>query len=181
MKWKLPIGVCVLISLALVVFGLVFGTVSGFADERRQVTALLEGENGLMDVLSYRGADGLNLCVVARRHLPQADADVTALEAAAKALRAAGGRLSDKKAQDARMEEAVSAVSAKLTETASFQQSERDRRYLDMLVSDLQSLRASAVVTTYNQAARDFNSQLSSPVSGVLASLLGVEPCALYE
>lgn len=80
MKLKLPIGVCVLISLALVVFGLIFGTVSGFADERRQVTALLEGENGLMDVLSYRGADGLNLCVVARRHLPQADEDVTALE-----------------------------------------------------------------------------------------------------
>lgn len=95
MKLKLPIGVCVLISLALVVFGLIFGTVSGFADERRQVTALLEGENGLMDVLSYRGADGLNLCVVARRHLPQADEDVTALEAAAKALRTAGGKLAD--------------------------------------------------------------------------------------
>lgn len=181
MKLKLPIGVCVLISLALVVFGLIFGTVSGFSDERRQVTALLEGENGLMDVLSYRGADGLNLCVVARRHLPQADEDVMALETAAKALRAAGGKLADKKAQDAGLEEAVSAVSAKLREAESFQHSERDQRYLDMLISDLQSLRASAVVTSYNQAATDFNNQLSGPISGVLASLLGVEPCALYE
>lgn len=86
-----------------------------------------------------------------------------------------------KKAQDAGLEEAVSAVSAKLKEAESFQRSERDQRYLDMLISDLQSLRASAVVTSYNQAASDFNSQLSGPVSGVLARLLGVEPCALYE
>ena len=92
MKPKLSIGVCVLISLALVVFGLLFGTMSGYADDRRQVTALLEGNNGLLDVLSYRGADGLNLCVVARRHL-SGDAVVAALETAANYLRSGRGGL----------------------------------------------------------------------------------------
>ena len=56
MKTKLPIWLCLVISLALVIFGLVFGTVRGFHDEKAQVTACLESENGLLDVLGYRGA-----------------------------------------------------------------------------------------------------------------------------
>ena len=78
MKKSLPISVCILISLALVLFGLAFGTVKGFGDDKQQVTQLLSGENGLMDVLAYRGADGHNLCVVASRHLTD-DPDVAAL------------------------------------------------------------------------------------------------------
>ena len=73
MKFKLPMGVCVLIAIVLVLFGLGYGTFSGFREDRQQVTQLLSGENGLLDALSYQGADGLNLCVVARRHLPQDD------------------------------------------------------------------------------------------------------------
>ena len=69
MKRNLPTGACVLIALALVAFGLIYGTLTGYGEERAQVEALWSGENGLSDVLSYRGADGLNLCVVARRHL----------------------------------------------------------------------------------------------------------------
>ena len=70
MKFKLPMGVCVLIAIVLVLFGLGYGTFSGFREDRQQVTQLLSGENGLLDALSYQGADGLNLCVVADRHLP---------------------------------------------------------------------------------------------------------------
>ena len=77
--------------------------------------------------------------------------------------------------------EAFAAVSAKLKENASFQQSQRDQRYLDMLTADFASLRASDVVSAYNQAASDFNSQLAQPVSGYLASLLGIEKCPLYQ
>lgn len=181
MKFKLPIGVCILISLALVVFGLVFGTVSGYSDDRRQVTALLEGENGLLDVLSYRGADGLNLCVVAGRHLAADDEDVAALRAAAQRLTDEREPISTKTEEDAKLEAAVDAVGAKLNKTPSFLGSERDQKYLDMLATDLRSLGASTVVTTYNQAAADFNAQLNTPVVGTLATWLGVEPCALYE
>ena len=91
MKRNLPTGACVLIALALVAFGLIYGTLTGYGEERAQVEALWSGENGLSDVLSYRGADGLNLCVVARRHLPQDDPDVLALEESAGALRSSGG------------------------------------------------------------------------------------------
>ena len=67
MKKSVPIGVCMISSRAVVLFGGGFGTVKGFGDDKEQVTKLLSGENGLMDVLSYRGADGHNLCVVAGR------------------------------------------------------------------------------------------------------------------
>ncbi len=181
MKFKLPMGVCVLISLALVVFGFAFGTVRGYSDDRRQVTALLEGENGLLDVLSYRGADGLNLCVVAGRHLPGDDEDLLALNAAAKKLQAADEALDEKKEEDERLTAAVAAVSRKLNASESFRASERDQKYLDMLTTDLKNLTASEVVGTYNQAALDFNAQLDTPIVGMIARLLGVAYCPLYE
>jgi len=180
MKPKISIGVCILISLALVLFGLVYGTVSGFSDDRAQVTALLNGEGGLKNVLDYRAADGFNLCVVARRHLP-GDADVAALETAAQNLRDAETSLSDKKQEDARLTAAALVVEKKLRETPSFQQSERDMAYLDMLITDMEQLSKSAVVGIYNEAAKDFNSQLAAPVTGELAKALGVKPCELYE
>ena len=180
MKWKLPIGVCVLISLALVVFGLVFGTVSGFADERRQVTALLEGENGLMDVLSYRGADGLNLCVVADRHLP-GNADVEALRQVSRKLNAGDETLEEQKKDTEKLSVLFAKVMEQLRASDSFQQSERDQRYAAMLESDWKNLTENALFDTYNSAAEDFNRKLTTTPVGKLAGLLGVNPCELYE
>ena len=91
MKHRLPLGACILAALALVAFGLVYGTLRGYADERREVEALWEEANGLRDVLSYRAADGLNLCVVARRHLAADDGTVLALGEASDALLDASG------------------------------------------------------------------------------------------
>ena len=180
MKRNLPTGACVLIALALVAFGLIYGTLSGYGDERAQVEALWSGENGLSDVLSYRGADGLNLCVVARRHLPQDDPAVLALEESAGALRSSGGAALKKEA-DAALEAAFEAVARKLESSGSFQTSERDQRYLSMLAADLNSLGASQAVGTYNRAASAFNDLLAAPLTGALARLLGVSPCELYE
>ena len=172
-------GACVLIALALVAFGVLYGTWMGFQDDRADVMALLESENGLMDVLDYRAADGLNLCVVARRHL-MGDADVAALETAARTLQSAE-TLAERRTADADLMQAVEAVSAKLAAAESFQQSERDQRYLDMLTADLSRLGSSAAVTTYQQAAQAFNHQLNKPLFGALARLLGMEACPLYE
>ena len=44
MKFKLPMGVCIVIAVALVLFGLGYGTFSGFREDRQQVTQLLSGE-----------------------------------------------------------------------------------------------------------------------------------------
>lgn len=180
MKQNLTTGVCVLIALALVAFGLIYSILTGYGDERAQVEALWSGENGLSDVLSYRGADGLNLCVVARRHLPQDDPDVLILEESAGALRSSGGAAAKKEA-DAALEAAFEAVARKLESSGSFQASERDQRYLSMLEADLNSLGASQAVDTYNRAASAFNDLLAAPLTGALARLLGVSPCELYE
>jgi len=180
MKGKLPTSLCVLIAAVLVVFGVVYGTWSGFRADRAQVDELLTMENGLMDVLSYRAADGINLSVVAKRHLPAQDEELVMLEKRARELQQAA-QVRASYTLDAAMAEAFDAVSAKLKATASFQQSQRDQRYLDMLTADLNSLRASEIVTTYNQAAAELNRELSKPIFGTLAAMLGIETCPLYE
>lgn len=180
MKKSLPISVCILISLALVLFGLAFGTVKGFGDDKEQVTKLLSGENGLMDVLSYRGADGHNLCVVASRHLTD-DPDVAVLSQNAAILTDATQPLESKKAANDQLDAAVQAVKAKLLESESFLQSQRDQQYLAMLEGDLKNLTSTDKVSLYNQAAQGFNDQLTKGVPGWIASVLGVKPCELYQ
>ncbi len=179
MKFKLPIGVCIAVSLVLVLAGIGYGTVSGYADERAHVTQLLSGADGLLSVTDYRAGDGFNLCVVAKRHLSD-DADVQALEAAAKALRDEKATLTQRKAADASLTAAVAAVAQKLRQTPSFTASARDKAYLDMLLTDLEQLGANAIFTTYNNAAEGFNAELEKPFSGFIAKLLGVTPCELY-
>ena len=180
MKKSLPISVCILISLALVLFGLAFGTVKGFGDDKQQVTQLLSGENGLMDVLAYRGADGHNLCVVAGRHLTD-DPDVAALSQTAAILTDSTQSLASKKAANDQLDAAVQTVKTKLLESPSFQDSQRDQQYLAMLEGDLKNLTATDKVSLYNQAAEGFNEQLSKGVPGWIATLLGVKPCELYQ
>lgn len=180
MKFRLPIGVCVVISLVLVLFGVVFGTVSGYTDDRKQVTALLEEEDGLRDVLCYRGADGLNLCVVAGRHLDAGEESLLRLKDAAENLRSSGRSLTEKRSDAADMEAAWQEVSALLKQTASFEESDRDTAYLAMLTADQQSLSGSAAVSAYNSAASAFNRKLTGTFIGKLAGLFGIKPCELF-
>lgn len=180
MKNKLSTGVGLLIALVLLVFGLCYGTYSGFCEERAHVTALLDAENGLMDVLSYRAADGFNLCAVARRHLNAQDESLVHLEKSAGTLRNAE-TLEAAHEADFALSTAVAHMSEVLSATPSFQQSIRDTQYLTMLTADLNNLSGSAAVTTYNDAARAFNAKLNSPLFGALARLLGVQACLLYQ
>lgn len=180
MKSKLPLGVCVALAAALTLFGLLYGVFNGYAGERREVTALLEAPNGLMDVLDYRAADGLNLCVVAGRHLPMDDANLAALRSAAVALRDEEDDPALKYAKDEALEAAVTAVAQRLQQTESFLTSDRDQKYLDMLTADLKNLAGSAAAEVYNEAAEAFNERLDAPVLGWLARLMGIAPCALY-
>lgn len=180
MKIKVPMGISVAVALVLVAFGLLYGTWSGYREDRERVEALLTRENGLMDVLAYRAADGLNLCVVARRHLPEDDPELAQLETAARELQSASD-LSACREADERLNQAISAVSAKLQETESFRANERDGKYLDMLTADLNNLKGSAAVTTYNEAAKAFNQKLSESFAGTLAQLLGIRLCPRYQ
>ena len=180
MKWKIPTWLCVLIAIVLVAGGMAYGTWSGYREDRAAVVELLTMENGLMDVLWYRAADGVNLSAVAKRHLPAQDEDLLELETRARQQQQTA-EVRASTSLDHAVAEAFAAVSAKLKETASFQQSQRDQRYLEMLTADWNSLQASSAVTAYNTAAARFNQQLDAPVAGALARLLGIEKCPLYE
>lgn len=182
MKKSLPISVCILISLALVLFGIVYGTVSGFKDDQEKVTELLTGDNGLEDVLGYRGADGHNLCVVARRHLTE-DEDVANLSRIAVILTDESQSLAVRKAENDQLDAAVEAVKAKLSQTPSFLESPRDAKYLTMLESDLKNLSGTGTdkATLYNQAAQEFNQKLQDSLMGKLAQILGVPTLELYQ
>ena len=180
MKGKIPTTFCVLIALALVAFGMIYGTWSGYREDRAQVDELLTMENGLLDVLGYRAADGLNLCVVAKRHLPASDEDLQQLETTARQMQQSSD-VCALTSLDHAVSDAFSAVSAKLKETNSFQQSGRDQRYLDMLAADLSSLQSSEIVSAYQRAAEAYNRQLDQPLVGTLAEWLGIEKCPLYE
>ena len=180
MKFKLPMGVCVLIAIVLVLFGLGYGTFSGFREDRQQVTQLLSGENGLLDALSYQGADGLNLCVVADRHLP-GNADVEALRQVSRNLNAGDETLEEQKKDTEKLSVLFAKVMEQLRAADSFHQSERDQRYAAMLESDWKNLTENALFDTYNSAAEDFNRKLTTTPVGKLAGLLGVSPCELYE
>ena len=180
MKPKLSIGVCSVITLALVFFGLIYGTLTGFDDERRQVTDMLAGDKGLMEVLRYRSADGLNLCVVARRHL-DGDPDIRALEAAAKNLRDSKESLSNIKREDDHLTEAAERVAKKLQGSSSFLADHRDQEYLGMLLARLGVLAEDQAIDKYNKAAADFNAMLDTQTGGALARLLGMKPCELFR
>lgn len=179
MKPKLTIGLSILICLVLLAFGLVYGNVGGYNDDRNQVNALLNGDSGLVTVLNYRASDGLNLCVVADRHL-SADSDVAALRVAANAVRQTSAPLSAVKANDTALENAFATVAAKLRASQSFLASARDKQYLDMLTTDFQNYGASPMFNTYNAAAATFNKKLTTPVLGDVARFFGVKAVELY-
>lgn len=179
MKKGLPVGLSVLIALVLVAFGVLYGTANGYQEERSAVTELFAAENGLRDVLHYRAADGLNLCVVAQRHLGEEHELVEQLERTARSLQSAAEPQLCFQLDDG-MDALAHAVMREMSIPRSFQMSERDQRYLDMLKADLDSLSASAAASGYNQAAQDFNRKLDAPLLGGLAKLLGMRPFPLY-
>lgn len=178
MKPKLSTWLAVLISFVLVMFGLVYGDVSGYADERAQVNALLDGENGLMTVVGYRVSDSLNLCVVAQRHLP-GDAAVITLRETAEALRAPGQNPHAVYTGQAALSTAFADVCAKLSALAGF--NGRDAQYLSLLTADFDQYGRHEIYAAYNTAATAFNQKLSAPVFGDLARFFGVKPCELYQ
>lgn len=180
MKPKLTIGLSILISLLLLAFGLVYGDVSGYADERAHVNALLEGDSGLLTVVGYRASDGFNLCAVAERHLT-GDADVTALRQASNALRGEAASMKSVKAKDDALTAAFTAVAAKLRASDSFAASDRDRQYLEMLTADFEQYGQNAIYATYNTAAADFNHKLTAAFPGEVARFFGVKPCELFQ
>ncbi len=182
MKSKFHVALCALLALALVAFGLGYGTRAGFMEERREVETLFLSENGIVTALSYRGADGLNLYAVASRYLPEDDPDMQGLKKAGEKLAFPTGEwtLDALFEADQELMRCVQAVKAALEKLPEFTANERDPKYLDMLLADMNSLASSATVTTFNRHASEFNAKLDT-LLGRLAQWMGVMPIRLYQ
>lgn len=180
MKLKLSTGVSILICLVLIVAGLGLGAVRGFSKERENVTSLLEGDSGLMDVLMYRGADGLNLCAVAQRHIAGSE-ELAGLESISRSLLASGGTLAEKQELDAQLDASVSAVVTLLENTDSYRANVRDQGYISMLKSDLAGLNNQSFYSEYSVAADAFNQKLQNTLFGKIAGFFGVRPCTMDQ
>lgn len=178
---RIPTGVAVLISLFLVLFGIVYGTVRGIQDDRSKAEALLTRAGGLNDVLFDRGADGLNLCQVARRHLAPQDEAIVALEQICVVLMSETETLAQKKQANDALQPAFERVWEKTAATATCQSSQRDGSYLEMLSRDLAALRVEEIAQQYNQAASSFNEQRKKAFEGYFSALFRIEACALFE
>lgn len=172
---KLSAGMSILITVVLILCGLCLGTVRGFQKERAAVTDLLKEESGLADVLMYRGADGLNLYTVARRHISGAE-ELETLRSISAVLAAPGGTLTEKQEMDGKLDGSVSAVITLLESTESYQASQRDQSYVTMLRNDMNSLAGQSFYTEYSVAAGEFNTRLESTLMGKIAGILGVKP-----
>ena len=179
---RLPIGVCVVISIALVLVGLGFGTVRGFREDSARVEETLTEAGGLRNILYYRGADGLNLLAVAARHLPADDTLCAELRGYALTLTDETAELSALREADGALKSCFDRVCERVEETDTILQSTRDEQYLLMLKADAEKwgVEAANAAERYDLAAAAFNDSLNAPVSGFLAKLLGVRPCALY-
>lgn len=180
MKPKAAVTLCAIVMVALVLFGLLYGASAGWREQRAQVDALFAGENGLDTVLAYRGADGLNLAVVAARHLPEGDEALTALRAASDTLR--GGETLRARAEAAKAQDAaIARVQEALQGTTTYPASARDQDYVDMLTREIAQLARSKAIAAYNESARDFNARLAEPFSGFLASVVGVHAVDTFD
>ena len=177
---RIPIGVAVIFAVLLILFGVVFGTVRGLTDERKKVESLLTRDGGLYDLLFDRGADGVNLCKVARRHLIQNDESILSLERYAEILMSEETELEEKKQANDMLEPAFETVRDKVSATQTCMASQRDRNYLEMLHKDLLAISAAEAVQAYNRAAESFNDQLKKPFSGYLAGLFQIKACKLF-
>lgn len=169
----------ILISVVLVLCGLCLGTLRGYHKERAEVTGLLEDKSGLASVFLYRGADGLNLCAVADRHISGAP-ELETLRSVSTALLTPGGTVEEKLQLSQQLDTCTTDVITLLEGTESYSASQRDVGYVGMLKSDMESLAGQSFYPEFSSAAAEFNQKLESSLMGRFASLLGVKPCTLY-
>lgn len=174
MKNKLSNVLFALLCAGILLAALGIGAVRGWSADRTEVLAALTRGGEMRMQLEYRGMDAANLAVVAARHLPADDADLTALRQASSVL------LSD--TEDA---EAILAADAAITRIAldfaqelpllpSIQASSRDQAYVTSLTGALG--KKNGLTHSYTLLVEDFNRKLATSLTGKVAMLLGVSP-----
>ena len=163
----------VVLCAVLLLGAVCVGSWRSWARKRDAAVDFLNTDVQLTELAQTRLMDGANLAVVAARHLPAGDAELTALQDAVRGLydeHTARELL----AQEQTVTAAAAAIIRRLGQLPSVQESSRDQAYLTGLSASLSGeSRAQAVLTAF---CDDFNSRMSASLTGRLALLLGVKP-----
>lgn len=174
MKNTLSTILCVLLTIMLVTAAVFIGAARGWSSERDAALHALTANRELASALEIRAMDAANLAVVAARHLPAGDADVSALRQGYITL---SDPLADSEAlfrTDAAVSQAAAHLAESLPGMPSVQASQRDQVYISTLTRTLSQ--ATGAAQAYADAAQDYNTRLNRSLTGQLAMFLGVKP-----
>lgn len=170
MKQTLTMILSVMLCIVLVTGAVCLGAVRGWRSEREEAASFL----GNTDILAERAMDAANLLVVASRHLPAADASLTALRDARQVLTSGSAAVEEIIAADSAITAAARELAASLPALPSVQASARDQAYIDSLTGIL-GVETSAA-TLYREEISAFNQRMRASLTGKLAMFCGVEP-----
>ncbi len=172
---------CLLVALALVLGSLAWGARKGWQAEAQELQKMYEQEGGLKSLLALRAADASNLLAVAKRHLDKQDDRLKAVADARDVLNNGSASLHKKYDANQSLTEAVGALSGALKDSASLQADTKDWNYVVSLTKALEVYDDGDAVNAYNNAAREFNSNLQQSFSGWFAALMGIQSADLFD
>ena len=176
MKNTLTTILCVLCAIALAAGAVCLGAYRGWSREREAALHTVSADGELSTALEERAMDAANLIVVASRHLPEGDADLTSLKEVRAVLTDTSATAADKTRADAQLTALAEKLASSLPLLDSVQGSARDQVYISTLTRTLAQGTDSAAA--YAAAVQRFNDRLSASLTGRLAMLLGVKPLA---
>ena len=174
MKIRLSTILSVILCIVLVCAAVCIGVVRGWSADREAALTALTADGEMYTQLENRAMDAANLVVVAARHLPENDADLTALRGASRELLSGNAGTEALMRADAVITDVALRFASELSQMDSVMASTRDKAYISMLTSSLG--KKSGLAYSYNLLVEDFNARLGGTLSGRLAMLLGVAP-----
>lgn len=174
MKDSLSTFFCILLTIAMVAGAVCIGAVRGWVNEQDAAlnASAIGGE--LSEPQRIRAMDAANLAVVAARHLPTQDPDVTTLKSAYTTICESDASAIERAQADASISIVAASLAERLPQLASVQASQRDQAYISSLTRSLSQ--PTTFAEDYAAAIEDYNTRLNNSLTGKLAILLGVEP-----
>lgn len=174
MKDSLSTLLCILLTIAMVAGAVCIGAVRGWVNEQDATLQAISAGSTLGEPLRARGMDAANLAVVAARHLAAKDPDVVTLQQSYQTICKSDASAVERAMADAAISIAAASLAERLPELASVQASQRDQAYISSLTRSLSQ--PTTFAADYAAAIEDYNTRLTSSLTGKLAMLLGVDP-----
>ncbi|MFA6949007.1 MAG: LemA family protein [Eubacteriales bacterium] len=176
-------AVAALLMLAMMFGGIYIGGRRSLGNRYDKVAGAFE--NGVLDDgysiandLEEIKAQAYNLCTIAKKFLPEDNAEIKAAENARAALMSAVG-ISDKYVKNYQLYEAVVALYADLKAEASFTGSQADMAKI--AYGEIESRNDTIKNDGYNAAAKDFNDIRNGFPTAFIAALCGIKSAEYFS